>query len=67
LPLGNDDVFTFSPIKDYGNPEVFNAVAAKSGAFGQSAAFARFTRRALDPQGASVPGGTVTATTWKQI
>ena len=32
------------------------------GAFGQSAAFATFTGRALDPQGASIPGATVTAT-----
>jgi Carboxypeptidase regulatory-like domain/TonB dependent receptor len=32
------------------------------GAFGQSAAFATFTGRALDPQGASVPGATLTAT-----
>jgi hypothetical protein len=32
------------------------------GAFGQSAAFATFTGRALDPQGASVPGATITAT-----
>ncbi len=35
---------------------------AAHGAFGQSAAFAIFTGRALDPQGASVPGATVTAT-----
>jgi Carboxypeptidase regulatory-like domain len=32
------------------------------GAFGQSAAFATFTGRALDPQGASVAGATLTAT-----
>jgi hypothetical protein len=32
------------------------------GAYGQSAAFAIFTGHALDPQGASVPGATVTAT-----
>jgi protocatechuate 3,4-dioxygenase beta subunit len=32
------------------------------GAHGQSAAFATFTGRALDPQGASVSGATVTAT-----
>ncbi len=32
------------------------------GAYGQSAAFAIFTGYALDPQGASVPGATVTAT-----
>jgi Carboxypeptidase regulatory-like domain/TonB dependent receptor len=31
------------------------------GASGQSAAFATFTGRALDPQGASVPGATITA------
>jgi hypothetical protein len=31
------------------------------GAFGQSAASATFTGRALDPQGASVPGATITA------
>jgi Carboxypeptidase regulatory-like domain/TonB dependent receptor len=32
------------------------------GVFGQSAAFATFTGRALDPQGASIPGATLTAT-----
>jgi hypothetical protein len=32
------------------------------GAFGQSAAFAAFTGQALDPQGASIPGATLTAT-----
>ena len=32
------------------------------GAFCQSAAFATFTGRALDPQGASIPGATLTAT-----
>jgi Carboxypeptidase regulatory-like domain/TonB dependent receptor len=32
------------------------------GALGQSASFATFTGQALDPQGASIPGATVTAT-----
>jgi hypothetical protein len=38
------------------------ALLTGHGAFGQSAAFATFTGRALDPQGASVPDATLTAT-----